>query len=324
VYGDLGADAQAEIRASTFDRLARIERAEMAPLQDGLASFLDRFGHLSDNSNDFSSIPWREDPDGILRLVTDYPASKRSPAFDLEELDLSRRQRARLAGRWRLARSYRLHREAVGYLFARGFGLFRRYFLALGARLAQRGLIHDPADIFHLYLEEVQEAVAAGISAEGLQEAVDARKCEIERVRDIVLPEIIHGDEPPPIGGSIEGSRTLQGTPTSRGYHSGPARIVRGIKDFSHLRTGDVLVVPYSDVGLTPLFARAGAVIAESGGMLSHSSILAREYGIPAVVSVREACRILRDGLIASVDGYTGTISVGEELEAGSERSGDV
>ena len=73
-------------------------------------------------------------------------------------------------------------------------------------------------------------------------------------------------------------------------------------------------MIPYADVGWTPLFARAGAVIAESGGMLSHSSIVAREYQIPAVVSVPHACH-LADGTTVSVDGYRGTITVHEPTE---------
>ena len=72
-------------------------------------------------------------------------------------------------------------------------------------------------------------------------------------------------------------------------------------------REGDVLVIPYSDVGWTPLFIKAGAVIAESGGILSHSSIIAREYGIPAVVSVPGACQ-LADGALVTVDGYRGEV----------------
>jgi len=104
----------------------------------------------------------------------------------------------------------------------------------------------------------------------------------------------------------------LSGTPTSRGYYQGAARVVRGIKDFEKVQTGDVLIVPFSDVGWTPLFSRAGAVIAESGGMLSHSSIVAREYDIPAVVSVSGACQIA-DGKLVTVDGYRGEVTIHAE-----------
>jgi pyruvate,water dikinase len=87
--------------------------------------------------------------------------------------------------------------------------------------------------------------------------------------------------------------------------------VIQGIQEFGKLKQGDVLVIPYSDVGWAPLFTKAGAVIAESGGMLSHSSIVAREYDIPAVVSVAGACH-LRDNTLVSVDGYKGEIIVHE------------
>jgi pyruvate,water dikinase len=85
--------------------------------------------------------------------------------------------------------------------------------------------------------------------------------------------------------------------------------VVCGIGDFAKLENGDVLVVPYSDVGWTPLFAKAGAVISESGGMLSHSSIIAREYNIPAVVSVTGATQ-LTDHTQVTIDGYKGEILI--------------
>jgi pyruvate,water dikinase len=84
---------------------------------------------------------------------------------------------------------------------------------------------------------------------------------------------------------------------------------VKGIVDFNKVQVGDVLVIPYSDVGWTPLFAQAGAIIAESGGMLSHSSIIAREYGIPAVVSVNGAMK-LSDNMHVTVDGQKGMVII--------------
>ncbi len=91
--------------------------------------------------------------------------------------------------------------------------------------------------------------------------------------------------------------------------------MVRGIRDFNKVKQGDVLVIPYSEVGWTPLFARASAVIAESGGMLSHSSIIAREYNIPAVVSVAGATR-LPDETLVMVNGHTGEVIIHQREEA--------
>jgi pyruvate,water dikinase len=159
---------------------------------------------------------------------------------------------------------------------------------------------------------EVREIVEMGHLAHDCRELVRERRHEIDRVRDIAPPDIIFGDEPPPPD-PVQG-RGLKGIPTSRGNYTGPARVLLGIQDMGKVQGGDVLVIPYSDVGWTPLFTKAGAVIAESGGVLSHSSIIAREYGIPAVVSVPGACQLV-DGTLVTVDGYRGEIAVHEPAQ---------
>jgi pyruvate,water dikinase len=85
--------------------------------------------------------------------------------------------------------------------------------------------------------------------------------------------------------------------------------VILSVADFSKMEQGDVLVIPFSDVSWTPLFTRAGAVIAESGGVLSHSSIVAREYNLPCVVSVSQACN-LPDHTLVTVDGYKGEVKI--------------
>ena len=104
----------------------------------------------------------------------------------------------------------------------------------------------------------------------------------------------------------------LKGVATSRGHYVGPARLVHGPSDFKKIKFGDVLVIPFSDVSWTPLFSKASAVISESGGILSHCSIVAREYEIPAVVSVTGAMQIV-DGTIIAVDGYNGKVQIMEQ-----------
>ncbi len=126
----------------------------------------------------------------------------------------------------------------------------------------------------------------------------------------MIVPDIVYGDAfVPRTREDVVGDR-LTGNPTSRGSARGPARIVRGAADFERVSSGDVIVIPYSDVAWTPLFARAAAVVAEAGGMLSHSSIVAREYGIPCVVSVEHACSAIPDGASLVVDGTSGVVLV--------------
>ncbi len=155
----------------------------------------------------------------------------------------------------------------------------------------------------------------AGADARPRSALAAERRVEIERLRDAVMPELIFGDDFVPADAAA-GAVRLAGTPTSRGHHTGPARVIRGVAEFDRVRPGDVVIIPYSDVSWTPLFARASALVPESGGMLSHSSIAAREYGLPCVVSVDGAMQV-PDGALLSVDGYTGEVLVAPGGESG-------
>jgi phosphohistidine swiveling domain-containing protein len=310
LYSALDEDLRARIGDSRYEQLSTLTGAE--PLKRGIARFLEQFGHLSDSGNDFSHEPWRENPDLILQMVANYTPLG-AGAVDkvrLEELQLPALRRPLFKSIYNRARRFRWYREAVSSLYTFGYGLFRDYFLALGEHFVRRGIISQGDDIFYLYMDEVREIVEAGRLAHDCQARVKERKDEIERVRDIAPPDIIYGDKAPPV--DAKQGKGLKGIPTSRGHYTGPARVLQGIQDFGKLQESDVLVIPYSDVGWTPLFTKAGAVIAESGGILSHSSIIAREYGIPAVVSVPGACQIADDTLV-TVDGYRGEIVIHEE-----------
>jgi pyruvate,water dikinase len=188
--------------------------------------------------------------------------------------------------------------------------LLRAYYLALGECLTKRGWLDNADDIFYLYRNEIWEAVQARQGGNQLRQLVGTRQQEIIEARDVRLPEIIFGDQPPPL--LPNNLSRLRGTPTSPGYYRGTIKVIRGIADFAKLEQGDILAIPYSDVGWAPLFAKAGAVIAESGGILSHSSIIAREYNIPAVVSVSGALN-LPDFTQVTVDGFQGEIIIHAE-----------
>ncbi len=145
------------------------------------------------------------------------------------------------------------------------------------------------------------------MSSGNLRPEIARHKADMERYRDILIPTMIYGNEIPPIR---EPNMEVTGRHPDlhrSSYRAGQGRT--GHPGFSQGLPGDVLVIPYSDVGWTPLFARAGAVMAESGGLLSHSSIVAREYNIPAVVSV-EGATLLPDGILVTVDGHKGEILI--------------
>jgi len=308
-YRALDEDLQQRVREMHFEQLSTVPETEA--LQEGIAQFLKQFGHLSDSSSDFSQEPWRENPDLVMQMILDYvpPANGASDRVRLADLQIPSLRRPFFMLIYNRARDFRWYREAISSLYTYGYGLFRDLFLALGRHFVRRGLVVQADDIFYLYLDEVREIASTEQPGYDPSELVSQRKDELDRMRELVPPETIFGAEAPILDpGQGMG---LKGTPTSRGAYTGPARVLKGIQDMGRVQPGDVLVIPYSDVGWTPLFAKAGAVVAESGGILSHSSIIAREYGIPAVVSVPGACQLADDTRV-TVDGHSGRILVHE------------
>jgi pyruvate,water dikinase len=271
--------------------------------------FLDRFGHLSDSGNDFSSVPWRERPETILQMAIAFPADSE------ENKSMVKFKDVRLPGwkKWMVrriydrARQYKVYREQISAKYTHVYGLLRVFYLLLANRLVQQSLLVEAEDIFYLNDKEVRQLAAGERLAQPPYEISSQRRFEMEQVRDVVAPEIIFGDHAPAVHLAI--STRLTGTPASRGYYTGSVSVVQGLSDFNKVQPGSVLVVPYSDVGWTPLFAKAGGVISESGGLLAHASIIAREYGIPAVVSVPSATHIA-DGTLVTIDGFRGEVII--------------
>ena len=305
-FRSLDPEVQKKIREANYKEFQ--EMAGIGEFSKRVAGFVNSFGHLSDNGNDFSAVPWREDPDMVLRMVTDFEPSKETK----KKITIAELKNRGLAGLhirlfYKRAREFRLLREQVSELYTYGYGLFRYYFLALGGHFVQRNLIDMPDDIFYLTYSQVRDLVDGRNTNGKLRLEIANHKADMERYRDILVPTVIYGNTIPPI--REPDMDVLSGIPTSIGHHTGHVKVVRGIQDFPKVLPGDVLVIPYSDVGWTPLFAHAGAVVAESGGLLSHSSIVAREYNIPAVVSV-EGATLLPDGTLVTVDGHKGEILI--------------
>jgi len=254
------------------------------------------------------AAPWRENPDAVLQMIREFQMIDRDKSARISFEDLN----ARGIRKWLVklfyerVRKFSIYREEVSRSYMFGYGLFRPYFLRLAEWMMTQGWLTSKEDIFFLTWAEIQSVINTRDPI-NLQDKITKRQEEMEAYRDVDLPDVIYGDEPPPVfSGSFD---RLRGTPTSQGYYSGPIKIVSCMEDFHKVAAGDVIVIPYSDVGWTPLFSLAGAVITESGGLLSHSSIIAREYQIPAVVSVPN-CMRLRDLQRVSVNGFTGEIVV--------------
>ena len=292
--------------ADELDRLGEHERSMVhsgdIDVVPGAREFMERFGHVSDSGNDFSRVPWREDPTQLAPLLLGGGRAPDGPSGgDVGQPRLRGADRALM----RKAQRFRWERERVSYTYTRGYGLFRPTVQEIARRLVDRGVLQDPDDVFMLSREEMERALL-GVDVDLMAGLASERRSEMAALADVDMPEVIFGDDFRPAPPS-DPECTLHGTPSARGIVTGRARVVRGVADAGRVSAGDVVVIPYSDVGWTPMLARAAAVVAESGGLLSHSSIVAREFGIPCVVSVAGAMRI-PEGASIRVDGYSGSV----------------
>jgi len=306
----LDEEIQAKIRQCSYSEFLTLQG--ITSFQHDVSNFLERFGQFSDNGNDFSETPWRETPELVLDLIMNFTptASTSDKKMRFSDLGLKGFQRAKVSFFYRRARDFRLLREQISASYTFGYGLFRYFYLAIGEHLVKAGILDEPQDVFYLPDSQVRQLATNGQKDINAREIVAKHKTDIKRFKNISLPSVIYGDTPPPIQDSSQ--EKLVGVPTSIGHYTGKVTVVTGIKDFKKVQHGDVLVIPYSDVGWTPLFARAGAVVAESGGLLSHSSIVAREYNIPAIVSVSGATQ-LPDQTLVTVNGHNGEILIHKE-----------
>jgi pyruvate,water dikinase len=191
----------------------------------------------------------------------------------------------------------------------------KRAFLELNRRLMERGLMDTERDFFFLSRRELYD-VFEGKKDPLMRAKITARMRDFDRftAHEISPPMWLHHGKPANFDvGAGEHEGALRGIPTSSGRTTGRARVVPTVRDIGKVRQGDILITNATDPGWTPVFMVASAVIAETGGMLAHFSLLSREYGMPAVQLVN-ATKLIPDGALISIDGDSGVIEILEEL----------
>jgi pyruvate,water dikinase len=187
-------------------------------------------------------------------------------------------------------------------------GMFREVALDASRRLVAREPSIGEDAAFFLTLEELH-AVLQG-DQRSLSALVRQRRRQYERDSALDDPPDTFVGYPPEVPGPIPDTDALQGLAASSGRVQGRARVLSSPADASQLACGEVLVAPYADVGWSPLFTVAGAVVTDLGGPLSHASIVAREYGVPSVVNVKHGTRLIKTGDLVEVDGDAGTVRI--------------
>jgi len=309
-------------------------------LEAGLSRFLDRYGHRAVAEIDVGMPRWSDDPAHILGVLANYlrledpdlaPDVQFSNAAEAAEAQVERLAaeagaRGRLRGALvraalRRARLFAGLRELPKYQLVLGLAEVRRQLQHVGADLEAAGTLDQAEDIFFLDFAEVSEALdmaagpgpnGPGQTGERLRPLVAERRADYHRElgrRHIPRVLLSDGTEPEAAqaaaGGIAEGA--LTGSPASAGTVTGVARVILDPVG-AHLEPGEILVAPSTDPGWTPLFLTAGGLVMEMGGANSHGAVVAREYGIPAVVGVPDATGRISTGQEITVDGGAGTI----------------
>jgi pyruvate,water dikinase len=199
-------------------------------------------------------------------------------------------------------------------------------FVALETTWLQSGLLHEPGDIFFLEFSEIQHLVSDADQElkERLPQILQQRRSQLEEYQQLsTVPSLFYGNAPPaplalhatshPLsypGDQMAQTPRLQGIGASAGQVEGWVKVLRNLQAVADIDRQTILVVPYTDSGWAPLLARAGGLIAEVGGRLSHGAIVAREYGIPAVMDIHNATQMLHDGQRVRIDGHLGVVEV--------------
>jgi pyruvate,water dikinase len=286
--------------------------------------FMERYGHLSASGTDFTVPPWKENPGLIWNTIgrmASAPSTEagavagkvREAATSKAIGDMNRLNGFLFSRLLNGTITYLKLRERVSFCMSEDAFQMRRLYLSLGVHLVSCGRIELAEDVFYMMSDELDGLVAGSGDVPAMRKTIRDRRAAIEADAGVEVPDIVCGENVGTEPGQVaDDAECLVGIPGSPGVTEGRARVVTDPYGFrpEHGET-DILVVPFMDIGWTPLFSSIAGIVAETGGQLSHSAIIAREFGLPAVVGVRRATHIIRSGQTISIDGGRGIVRLG-------------
>jgi pyruvate,water dikinase len=293
------------------------------------------FGYLFYELDFVNPVP-AEDPTPLIEAVKMYLRGKGGDPHERQKrLEQQRQQavadlmgRARGLRGWAVRKAYgwaesmaQVREDSVGSI-GLAYPRLRQLLMELGCRMAEAGAISKPSDIFWLEALEIETSLASldgGKKLASKHDSVEARKATLKAAGKLMPPSLLPTSKTTYMGlpieafvpgeGGLEGDK-LKGVAASAGRVTGTACVLRGPEDFDKMEPGAILVAKMTTPAWTPLFAMASGVVTDIGGPLSHGSIVAREYGIPAVLGTAAATRIIQTGQQITVDGDAGTVTL--------------
>ncbi|MED0932122.1 phosphoenolpyruvate synthase [Bacillus mobilis] len=312
---------------SFLNELVQFKGGEKA--RDAISAFLNKYGMRCSGEIDITKTRWIEKPTTIIPMILnnirDFEAGASKQKFE-EGLQETLKKEEELVDRLQhlpdgtqkveeTKRMIRNIRNCIGYREYPKYGMINRYFIYKQAllkeaeQLVQSGVIHEVDDIYYLTFEELYEVVRMNKLD---YELIHKQKNEYKLYEKLTPPRIMTSD-----GEIITGkykrenipADAIVGLPVSSGVIEGRARVILNMEE-ANLEEGDILVTAFTDPGWTPLFVSIKGLVAEVGGLMTHGAVIAREYGLPAVVGVENATKLIKDGQRIRVHGTEGYIEV--------------
>lgn len=312
---------------SFLDEFVQFKGGEKA--REAIDAFLNKYGMRCSGEIDITKMRWSEKPTTIIPMILnnirdfEYGASKRKFEEGLQEAlkkeeELVDRLQQLPDGKQKVEETKRMIRNIrnfIGYREYPKYGMINRYFIYKQAllkeaeQLVQSGVIHEVDDIYYLTFEELHEVVR---TKKLDYEIIHKQKNNYKLYEKLTPPRIMTSD-----GEIITGkykrenlpADAIAGLPVSSGVVEGRARVILNMED-ANLEEGDILVTAFTDPGWTPLFVSIKGLVTEVGGLMTHGAVIAREYGLPAVVGVENATKLIKDGQRIRVHGTEGYIEV--------------
>ncbi|MGE7859648.1 phosphoenolpyruvate synthase [Bacillus mobilis] len=312
---------------SFLNELVQFKGGEKA--RDAISAFLNKYGIRCSGEIDITKTRWIEKPTTIIPMILNHirdfeaGASKRKFEEGLQEVlkkeeELVNRLQHLPDGKQKVEETKQMIRNirnCIGYREYPKYGMINRYFIYKQAllkeaeQLVQSGVIREVDDIYYLTFEELHEVVRTNkLDYELLQK----QKNDYKLYEKLTPPRIMTSD-----GEIITGkykrenlpADAIVGLPVSSGVIEGRARVILNMEE-ANLEEGDILVTAFTDPGWTPLFVSIKGLVTEVGGLMTHGAVIAREYGLPAVVGVENATKLIKDGQRIRVHGTEGYIEV--------------
>ncbi|MBC1565379.1 phosphoenolpyruvate synthase [Listeria booriae] len=310
-----------------LEKLGDLQGGEAA--RDAITTYLDKYGMRCAGEIDISRTRWSEDPTilipMILSNIKNFQPNASHQKFEQarqealqKEQDLLARLKNLPDGEQKAAKTKEVItvlRNLTGYREYPKYGMINRYFvykqalLKEAAQLVQAGVIKELEDIFYLNFEELHEVVRTGQLDYTI---ITTRKADYNQFDNLTPPRVLTSD-----GEIITGkykrenlpSDAIIGLPVSSGTIEGRARVILNMAD-ANLEEGDILITPFTDPSWTPLFVSIKGLVTEVGGLMTHGAVIAREYGLPAVIGVENATTRIQDGDQIRVNGTEGYIEI--------------